>query len=58
MSANKPIRSFKKLTLTKDTVLPTSTPVVPNSPGRPAAGAMSSSEYCSGSTACSTFYPC
>lgn len=58
MSPNKPLRSFKKLTLTKDTVLPTSTPVVPAGSVKPAVGAMSSSEYCSGSTACSTFFPC
>lgn len=56
MSANKPTKSFKKLTLSKDTVQPMPTPAVQQTEVK--AGAMSSSDYCSGSSACSIFYPC
>jgi hypothetical protein len=59
MSANKPTKSFKKLTLAKDTVQPMPSPAVPSleAAGR-SVGALSSSDYCSGGGACSIFYPC
>lgn len=50
------IKTFKKLTLDKDTVMPTVTPLA-NGEGRK-IGAQSASEYCSGMTSCSTFYGC
>lgn len=53
------IKTFKKLTLDKDTVLPTVTPLGTSvADGLRKAGAQSASDYCSGSTACSIFLVC
>jgi hypothetical protein len=52
------IKSFKKLTLDKNTVLPTALPLSANLDGPRKPGAQSASEYCSGSSACSYFYGC
>lgn len=59
MSGNKPSKSFKKLTLGKDTVQPVTSPAVqPLEAAGRSIGAMSTSDYCSGGGACSIFYPC
>lgn len=55
---NKPSKSFKKLTLGKDTVLPTEMAIGPRADGARRPGGQSASDYCSGSSACSIFYGC
>ena len=53
------IKSFKKLTLDKNTVLPAGLPLGgPSTDSLRKTGAQSASEYCSGMSACSTFYSC
>lgn len=58
MDPIKPTKSFKKLSLNKDTVQPMPQSQQHAQPNVQTPGAMAASGYCSGSFSCSTFYVC
>lgn len=61
METSKPMKSFKKLSLSKETVQSTrhGSELAKQSPGaQVAAGASEASEYCSGTYMCSWFLSC